>query len=182
MLRSFAVVLSLTILPASVASAQMIFAPVQYQYGEGANRYYYGGDDPAVFYRAEQRRRLDELGDHPLTSERYTDAYVHRRLTGQLDRVYSDAAPHVNARIYGYLPVDTANDAYANVPCHFRMADLLASAVEQPDGTRVVSPYAKPIRKAEKLVAAPTTRPRAIIILPRPAIKRSDKLLTTASR
>src|SRR5687767_8084790 len=100
-----------TLVSASFANAQIIYEPVQYQYGEGNHRYYYGGSDAAVFAYAEHQRRLDELTDIPAHSQRYTHAYVHHRLIGQLDRVYSDVVPYTNARVYGYLPVDAANDA-----------------------------------------------------------------------
>jgi hypothetical protein len=170
---------------ASLIQAQTIYAPVQYQYGQGEHRYYYGGSDPAVIDLAERQRRVDELSDHRYTSERYNDAYLHHRLIGQLDRVYSDAVPYLNARVFGYLPVDAANDANANVPLYFRKADLLAAAVAQPDGTRVVPAHARPVVTVDRseTAAKPTAvRPRAIIIIPRSKPQTSDKLLKTAMR
>lgn len=171
----------------SHAGAQTIYEPVQYQYGEGDHRYYYGGSNPAVFHTAERRACVDRLGDYDYDTGRYTHAYVHRRLLGQLDRVYSDCVPYLNARAYGYLPVDAANDAYANVPRYFRMRDLARAAVVEPDGTRVVPAQARPIpsyrddddagdRAAETRPAAKT-----IIIIPRKA-RTSDKQVARAAR
>lgn len=186
MLRSIAAAIVFTVTSSTLVNAQTIYAPVQYQYGSGNHVYYYGGSDPAVFDRAERRRCLDVLGDHPFTSQRYTQAYVHRRLIGQLDRVYSDCAPYVNARAYGYLPVDAANDAYAGVPRYFRKADLLRASVELPDGSVVVPPQARPIRvdrdRADRSATRPVIRPRAIIIIPKDKPKTSDKLVATAVR
>jgi hypothetical protein len=184
MLRSIAAGMFVTLVASSFANAQTIYAPVQYQYGDTYNRYYYGGSNPAVFAMAERNRRVDALQDVPYTSDRYTQAYVHRQLIGQLDRVYSDVVPYINARVFGYLPVDASNDAYANVPRYFRMADLRAAAVVHPDGTRVVPAQARPVVSGD--AARATTRaaikPRAIIIIPKSAKpKASDKQLVLAA-
>ena len=175
-----------TLVSASFANAQIIYEPVQYQYGEGNHRYYYGGSDPAVFARAEYQRRLDELSDIPAHAQRYTHAYLHHRLIGQLDRVYSDAVPYTNARVYGYLPVDAANDAYANAPRNFRKRDLLRAAVVLPDGSRVVPAQAQPVRvqigdDEDRATTRRSPRPRAIIIIPKKA-KTSDKLVASAAK
>ncbi len=188
MIRSIAAVAGLLILGSSSdAGAQTIYAPVQYQHGEGAGRYYYGGSDPAVIAMAERRACVDRLGDHAYDSERYTHAYVHRRLIGQLERVYSDCVPGVNARIYGYTAADAANEANANLPRFFRMADLNRAAVVQPDGTRVVAAQAIPVRDAREddertgSATQPATRPQPIIIIPRKA-KTSDKQMASLAR
>jgi hypothetical protein len=178
---------------ASLAGAQTIYAPVQYQYGVEQYRYYYGGSDPVVFDRADRTLAIDRLTDIPHDSRRYTDAYVHLNLIGQLDRVYSDVIPSLNARTFGYLQRDAANDAYANVPRYFRKADLVAAAVEQADGSRVVSSQAQPVelpREARSATRpASEIKPRAIIIIPKGAKKpqpgdvqpTSDKLVADAS-
>ena len=170
------------------ASAQTIYAPVQYQYGDQHNRYYYGGSDPGVFDLAERQRCLDELSDYPYTSDRYTHAYVHRRLITPMERVYSDCVPYGNARVYGYLPVDARNDAYANVPRYFRKADLDRAAVVMPDGTRVVPAQARPVvdpdaAAARAAATRPAIKPRAIIIIPKNAKpKASDKQVASAAK
>ena len=188
MMRSMAAVAGLLVLGASSsAGAQTIYAPVQYQYGEGNNTYYYGGSDPAVHAMAERQACVDRIGDHAYDSDRYTHAYVHRRLVGQLERVYSDCVPYTNARAYGYLPVDAANDANANVPRYFRMRDLRRAAVVQPDGTRVIAAQAQPVpadRDDDDADARATTRPeikpKSIIIIPKKA-KTSDKQVASAA-
>jgi hypothetical protein len=185
MIRSIAAVAGLLVLGSSYAGAQTIYAPVQYQHGQGNDRYYYGGSDPAVHALAERRACADRLGDHAYDSGRYTHAYVHRRLIGQLERVYSDCVPHVNARAYGHLPSDAANEANANVPRYFRMADLNRAAVVQTDGTRVVAAHAQPIPAdrdgdATRAAAPGEIQPRGIIIIPRKA-KTSDKQVAAAA-
>jgi hypothetical protein len=185
MFRLIAAAMGMIVLSASLLQAQTIYAPVQYQYGQGEHLYYYGGSNPAVFDLAERQSRLDELSDHRYTSERYNDAYLHHRLIGQLDRVYSDAVPYLNARVFGYLQVDAANEANANVPLYFRKADLLRTAVRQPDGTRVVSAQAHPVmvdRSEDRAETRPTVRPRAIIIIPKSKPRTSDKLQISAAR
>ena len=183
------VVAGLLLGSSSYAGAQTIYAPVQYQYGSGEHRYYYGGSDPAVIYRAERQRRLDEMSDHSYGSQRYNDAYLHFRLIGQLDRVYSDVVPYMNARVYGYLPQDAANDANANVPLYFRKANLMRASVVQPDGSRVVPADARPVvidRDDDNGARAATRpgeiKPRAIIVIPKKAAKKSDKLVASAAQ
>jgi hypothetical protein len=185
MLRQIAAAVAVIVVSSSFANAQTIYAPVQYQYGEGNHRYYYGGSDPAVLEMAERQRCLDEMTDFRYGTDRYNAAYVHYRLVGRLERVYSDCVPYVNARIYGYRAVDAANDAYKNVPTYFRKADLLRAAVAMPDGTNVVGAQAQPVAgdyDDRHAVTRPAIRPRAIIkIIPRSKPKTSDKQLTASA-
>jgi hypothetical protein len=185
MLRPIAAVVVLFAGTSSLVNAQTIYAPVQYQYGQGAHRYYYGGSDPAVFEMAERQRCLDEMSDYRYGTDGYNAAYVHYRLVGRLERVYSDCVPYMNARVYGYRQVDAANDAYANVPTYFRKVDLLRAAVVLPDGSRVVPPQARPVRvdlDDDSAVTRPVIRPRAIIIIPKSKPKTSDKQQTASAR
>ena len=96
---------------------------------------------------------------------------MHRRLVGQLDRVYSDDAPYVNARVYGYLPVDAANDANANVPRFFRMADVLRAAVALAGwvthSLAVCTGVPAATQGANRATSRPAIGPRAIIIIPK---------------
>jgi hypothetical protein len=192
MLRSLAAAVVAVVASSSLANAQTIYAPVQYQYGEGRHKYFYGGEDPAVFDRAERQRAFDDLTDIPHTATRYNYAYVHHNLIGQLTRVYSDVVPYMNARVFGYLPVDASNDAYASAPRYFRKADLDRAAVELPDGSRVVPPAARPVVDPDEVAArraaaatrpAATTKPRAIIIIPKGnKAKASDKAPVALAR
>ena len=187
MIRSIAVVVAGILLLGTVASragAQTIYEPVQYQYGTGDHRYYYGGSDPAVFDLAERQACLDRLTDYDYDTDRYTHAYVHRRLIGQLDRVYADCVPYLNARVYGYLPVDAANDAYASVPRYFRKSDVVRAAVELPDGSRVVPAQARPIpaeRDGDEAAGAATKPTAKIIIIPKKAKPKSDKQVASTA-
>ena len=186
MLRPIAAAFAVMVVSSSIANAQIIYEPVRYQYGEGNHRYYYGGNDPLVLEMAERQRCLDEMTDYPYGSDRHTDAYLHYRLIGRLERVYSDCVPYVNARVYGYRPVDAANDAYRNVPTYFRKADLMRAAVVMPDGTSVVAAQARPVVVYDdddhRAVTRPAIRPRAIIkIIPRSKPKTSDKQLTASA-
>jgi hypothetical protein len=170
MIRSIAAALVVVVASSSLAGAQTIYAPVQYQYGVEQYRYYYGGSDAAVFDRADRTMAIDRLTDIPHDSRRYTDAYVHMNLIGQLDRVYSDVIPSLNARTFGYMQRDAANDAYANVPRYFRKAELVAAAVDLPDGSRVISSQAHPVevpREARSATRSSEIKPRAIIIIPK---------------
>jgi hypothetical protein len=185
MLRSLAAAVVLTVCSSSLVNAQTIYAPVQFQYGQGDHRYYYGGNDPAVLAMAERQRCIDEMTDIRPGTDRYNAAYMHYRLVGRLERVYSDCVPYRNARVYGYRAVDAANDAYANVPTYFRKADLLRTAVALPDGSRVVSPQAVPVRferDADDTAMTQPIRPRAIIIIPKNKPKTSDKQQTASAR
>src|SRR5947209_858311 len=113
-MRIAAAFIGLFLLAAS-ASAQIIYTPVQYQYGHDiGNPYYYGGHDPRVFRMAEAPNNTTQ---------------------GQ---VYSDAVPFTNAAIYGYGPDDARNEANASIPRYFRKRDLLAGAIVQRDGSAVV--------------------------------------------
>ncbi|MGD1277354.1 MAG: hypothetical protein ABR964_09035 [Tepidisphaeraceae bacterium] len=129
---------------ASAGIAQIIFEPVQYQYGT-AVKFYYGGSDPATLRRGFCHGRTD--------------------LSAQLPRVYTDQLPDLNAALYGWTTADARNEAYASVARYFRKADLLLCGVVQPDGTIVV-PAAAQLAVAPKLDpgAAPATA--TILIIP----------------
>lgn len=95
---------------ASRASAQIIYEPVQFQYG-GANGFYYGGHDPAVIAAAA----LPIGGSMP-------------RLNHTPLRIYTDLMPPgENARIYGFTIADARNEANANAARYFRQADVFAA-------------------------------------------------------
>ncbi len=171
MFRCIAAVL-MTLVSCSIASAQIIYEPVRYQYGDG-DPYYYGGSDPSVIGHAEQLRALDLRGNtHELDG--LNRAYLHSRLTGQLTRIFSDRIPYLNAAAYGFTVTDAANEAYENVPRYFRKGNLLAAAVVLSDGTRVVPAQAEPvcIERLAPAKAAPTSR-GVILIIPKKNLLRS---------
>ncbi len=174
----------LAVSASSSARGQTVYTPVQYQYTGQNYVFYYGGSDPAVFDMAERQRRLDEISDHTYRSDGYNYAYAHRRLIGQLDRVYSDRAPYLNARVFGFLPVDAANEANANVPRYFRKADLDRAAVRTHDGSWVVPAQARPVvidlDDDARAATRPVIKPRAIIIIKK--AKPSDKVVASAAK
>ena len=101
---------------APMACAQVIYAPVRFQYG-GELPFYYGGSNPHVIAHAWANR--DRLGYSPLPAP-----------------VYSDAMPYWNAQIFGYKPDDAQNDANASIPTYFRKAELIVHDVH---GLHVIS-------------------------------------------
>jgi hypothetical protein len=171
--------IALVLIAARGATAQVIYEPVQYQYG-GQYTFYYGGSDPAFFSlghgRGEQAwGRVNGFAFYSSTVEHF------REVTSEPLRVYSDAIPYENAAIYGYTANDARMAAYGNVPRYFRKEDLLAAGVVQGDGTIVVvaaqaQPRAMPARGA-------TTRPTVapILIIPGgqllPAVKSNNVVI-----
>jgi hypothetical protein len=116
---------------ASVAGAQTIYEPVQYQYGTGST-FYYGGSDRAVIERG--------------TAE--TKGYCGQRgYTGTPTLIYCDAAPTYNARVLGMTVDDARNEAYGNVPRFFRMRDARVNARVEEDGTVVVPAQGRKVER-----------------------------------
>jgi hypothetical protein len=145
--------LLLTVVLGSVAQAQVTYAPVQYEYGTGADRYYYGGTDVRVHERAER-------------------AAAARAISGVNDskpQVYSDALPYQpNAAVYGVTPSDARNDAYNATPRYFRKRDLVGRV--EADGSITVAPNTPQVigvKPMTKPLATPTTKPGVIIIIPK---------------
>jgi hypothetical protein len=116
---AFAVVAALVLVSASRSSAQVIYEPVQYQYGSPI-KYYYGGQDPRVIEAAEAyasyRNAYHADGRHPDPFSVAANAPTV---------VYHDLFPYQNAALYGYTPMDAMNEAYANVPRYFHKSDLI---------------------------------------------------------
>jgi hypothetical protein len=159
------------------ASAQVIYEPVQYQYGD-QNKFYYGGTDPRVFARAaapsDPGAAWGRMNGYEFASG---DTWVHREVSDQPIRVYSDALPTQIASVYGFTATDAANVANASVPRFFRKADVLAVARQTP-GILIVPARAVFIPATAKPKA--TTQPLIILpsaILPAPAPPASDKLV-----
>ena len=181
--------LALCLIPAlsSLATAAVIYEPVQYQYGDNV-RYYYGGNSPRVFAQGERLQSFyyqSGIVQGPYLSHEtsgigngYGDVnnsggvgYLHFGLIGQAPYVYSDAIPYVNASVYGYTEVDARNDAYANVPRYFRMADLVG--VRDGAGNVIVPAQGLPRGTIDIHPAHPTTQPASrpsaqpILIIPK---------------
>jgi hypothetical protein len=178
MLRQAIAAVLLSVAFAAVASAQVIYEPVQSQYRTAAGEtFYYAGDNPRVFEYA--RQRLDCFpGNRGPRVGRNDYAFLRGRLNEPPQYTFSDCAPYRNAIVFGYTSVDARNEAYANVPRFFRMADLLASAVPARDGAGVVVPAQaagtidiRPSRPAASPATLPGTRPTPVMIIPKKALE-----------
>jgi len=152
----FAVIVFSSIVVLHGASAQVVYEPVQYQYGSGHNVFYYGGSDPNVI-----RRGLWACGGYTLPYGKPVPIDVQQQMTncdcgqgfyragagiferdswdgGLPARVYSDALPRRNAALAGFTPSDARNEAYANVPRYFRKVDALKTAHVDETGAIIV--------------------------------------------
>ena len=135
----------LSVVVTSSASAQVIYEPVRYQYGD-ALKYYYGGSNPGMFAYADMvtcRNGYPSSMCNVYTSLTRTIGQV-----GEKKLVLSDCLPYRNAAVYGYDANDARNEAYCNVPRYYRKSDLLAAAVPAGDGTLVVPVQAMPVPAA----------------------------------
>jgi hypothetical protein len=160
------------------SQAQVIYEPVQYQYGD-QNKFYYGGTDQRVFERAagpaDAGAQWGRVDGYDFASG---DLWTHREVSDQPARVYSDALPTQNATLYGFTAADAANVANAAVPRYFRKADVEAAARQAP-GTLIVparaeSPEAStPASVNVTRQLSPTTQP--LMILPAPTAARGNK-------
>ena len=170
MLRT-AVVMGLLVLLGSMASAAIIYEPVQYQYRDplmSAPAFYYGGSDPLVFEQAAARQQRFNTGPsvHYITTSyaregRYGYNVTNNAMLNTLPVTYSDVLPSgINAYPQGFSIADASNAAYASVPLYFRKRDLLASAYRTPDGN-VIVPAQAPLPGTIEIRPhhAPTTQP-----------------------
>ncbi len=155
----------------SFTSAQLVFEPVQYQYG-GQNPFYYGGSNPRVIARANQPACGDYGRVHGWAFVSGNDI-THREVGTEPLRVYTDCVGRgfTNAAIYGYSVDDARNEAYQSVPLVFRMRDLLAHAQPVSDGTWVVPPTA-PLNDGGgtieiKPYVRPAHTPHPVLIIPK---------------
>lgn len=183
----------------SIASAAIIYEPVQYQYRDpamSAPAFYYGGSNPLVFdLGAAAQERYNSgptIRGHGTNTTYIVPSYSTEGRFGfnlapagiaNVSPVvtYSDLLPAgVNAYPYGFSASDARNAAYAKVPLSFRKGDLIASAIPLPDGSLVVPPDAPLPGTIEiKPYHAPTTQPAAvpstepILIIPKGLLKKN---------
>ena len=181
MLRvSSAVAAVLVCVVASSASAQVIYQPVQVQYGS-AMKYYYGGGDPAQHAYAD---RVACRNGFPsaTTGNYYSSLSCTLGQIGENRLILSDCLPLRNAAVYGYREHDAVNEANSNAARYYRKSDQLAAAIPAGDGTLVVSAYAPraehAMQAADEMKATKASpgeiKPRAIIILPKRAPGNGD--------
>ena len=155
----------------SVASAAIVYEPVQYQYRDpvyGNPVFYYGGSNPAVIAGGINFQQRYHIGS-PIRNIAFNDSFVApfsnnlltHGLQGSMPATYTDIlGPRINAWPLGFTPEDARNEAYANVPRYLRKADMLQSAFVTPDGHAFVPPQA-PLPGMIEIMPyhAPTTQP-----------------------
>src|SRR5262245_54907494 len=90
---------------ASSVNAQIFYEPVKYQYEAGGRTYYYGGADPHVHVLAREPvssgGTWGRINGFAFVSG---NSDVSREVTSEPDRVFTDALPYRNARIYVMTP------------------------------------------------------------------------------
>jgi len=168
----FALVLSC----ASSSFAQIIYEPVQYQYGD-QNKFYYGGSDPRIIQHAMGPRdaagRWGRVNGYDFVSGNID---THREVCSEPERTFTDARGYENARIYGFTATDARNEAYANVPTYFRKSDLLAAAIPTTHGW-IVPAQAQPIPANGRgmIIVTPgrAMMPRPMMIIPKKALEKT---------
>ena len=191
MLRQAIAAVLLSVAFAAVSSAQVIYEPVQSQYRTaGGETFYYGGGNPRVFEYARQRLECFSGVSYARVG-RNDVGPVGRLFSRPSQYTFSDCAPYRNAIVFGYTSVDARNDAYANVPQFFRMAELVESAVPARDGIGYVVPAQaagtidiRPSRPAATRPATgPGTQPKPVMIIPKKALEKAaeaNKIVTDA--
>ena len=178
MFRAAAATLLLVV--ASSASAQTIYAPVQYQYSNGMT-YYYGGNDPSMHHYIEHVKCRNGYPSE-ITGRYYNNLRQTLGQIGEQKYVFTDCLPYRNAAVYGYSAEDARNEAYANVATYDTKRDMVNAGVVMPDGTLVVPAHG---RSHDTMKMHPKTngnssgttqpsepKPRAIIIIPKGAPRR----------
>jgi hypothetical protein len=158
-------------LVSSLAGAQVIYEPVQYQYDGGGRAYYYGGSNPLVHRNANLLSHESGFGRSNGWAFHSGSIDTHREVGTEPTRIYSDMIPTWNARVFGYTADDARNAAYANSATYFRKADVARLARVAPDGTWVVPANAQsPAGGAgtiEIKVVRPATSPKPILSIPK---------------
>lgn len=175
MYRSFFAA-SLLLCVSSTSFAQVLYAPVQYQYRTPTGTYLYGGSDSRVHAMAAMRSHCTSylgVATHDFDGgSRFNEpAPMDAR-----EPVFTVCAPYQDASWFGYTAADARSEAYANSPTYFRKADLLASAIVLPDGARVVVPTAPTVLAAPTVAKTQATSQRGqIIIIPKRLLDRPLK-------
>lgn len=174
-LKAF-VAAAVSVLGVVSAQAQVIYEPVQSQYQAGDRTFYYGGNNPRTIEYARRQLTCFQPGSGSQVGT-YGVGYIRRGLIGEPPQyTVSDCAPYRNSIVFGYTSVDARNDAYANVPRFFRMADLQAAAVPASDGVGIVVPAQpsgtgtidiRPARSAAPATRPAETQPRPVLIIPK---------------
>jgi hypothetical protein len=172
------VAIALSFVVVSSASAQIIYEPVQYQHTHPSGfTYYYGGSNPDMHHYAQDVAcRNGYPSGH--TFDGFSGLHGTLGQIGEKHVVLTDCLPFRNAAVYGYREADAHNEANANVPRYFRKADLIAAAQPAGDGTLVVPAHLRPHAARHdapmQAVTPGEPKPRAIIIIPKRAPRKTD--------
>ena len=181
----------------SVASAAIVYEPVQYQYrdaGRDRPTFYYGGSNPAVLEAGALHQHRYQIGANPVRNIGFgvtfvgplTNDLLHHGLMGCAPVTYTDLLPAgMNAWPLGFTADDARNEAYGNVPLYFRKGDLMESAYRGADGS-VVVPAQAPLPGTISITPSrmPTTRPatqgspQPIMIFPKGLLDRRLNTIT----
>lgn len=170
------------LLVSSSSFAQIIYEPIQYQYGSGQNVYWYGGSDPRVHYAAAQPitpgGTWGRVNGWNFASGNVT---THREVSSEPTRTFVDVPgfQYANATFWGYGPDDARNDAYFNSTRYFKKSDLLAAAVRMSDGSYHVPAQARPIQTISGGVSYIGPQrggsPKPVFIIPKDQLKKQLK-------
>ena len=187
MFRPFLAVCALALV-SSVASAAIVYEPVQTQYRDP--RYdrpmvYYGGNNPLVLHYIRNLQARYNAATDPTDvgvsfgrEGRFGYDMIHPRLTTPIPYVYSDLLPiGVNAFPYGVSENDTHNEAMSHLQLYFRMADLRGH--READGSIVVPAIQPrgyidihPMHAATTQPATEASAPQPILIIPKSLLKK----------
>ena len=163
--------------------AQILYEPVQYQFGSGAERFYYGG----------RNARLLEF------ASRYV---AHESDNSSARSLKFHSSPMIFSDRFGYREVshwtssgksevtisDVRNEAYNNLPRYFSKRDLLAAAVPAEDGSYII-PAQLPvhsqidirvIRKFTQPASEAITPKGTILVIPKRLLEKKLEQKTVA--
>jgi hypothetical protein len=166
-----------TLCAASIASAQVVYQPVQYEYHTQTGRtFYYGGDNPGLIQWASKSdclgRARPGFGFIPVPRPSYTFISAPYPAADRPPLVISDCDP---LGITGLSVADARNQANARVPLYYRKAappepaapaHKPATAPQQPEedhGTIEITPSATRLSQSLQDRMA---QPGSIIIIP----------------
>lgn len=158
----------------AAANAQVIYEPVNVQYG-GQNAYYYAGSDPHIH---EAAKFPSAPGAAWGRTNGYAFVNARRAVVERHPRIFTDALGSFDARLYGMTVSDVVNEANARVPRYFSKAALLENATPQRDGTFTVRPYAPAEQGMEKgsIIIKPSQPPLfrrgPVIVIPKAMLDR----------
>ncbi|HVT87546.1 MAG TPA: hypothetical protein VHD56_01730 [Tepidisphaeraceae bacterium] len=173
---------------ASTSFAQVVYEPVKYQFDSHGTTYYYGGTDLRIHAIANEPHSAGatwgRVNGYDFVS---ADLHVHREVSNQPARVFTDAVRNRDAAPFGFTADDARNEAYANVPRYFVKRDVPGMAVVKKDGSWSVPAAAVPVRvfksNGQEIQIRSTPQPKPLLIIPKDMLQKplpSDKQMVRA--